>query len=486
MPMEGIPLTSGAYQAKSVIASAQRCVNLYVEPNPPNVRAPMPTTHYQRPGKVTRWTPPTLGRGRGLYRASNGDLYAVVNDTVYFINAAYNFNVIGSIAAGVNPVSMSDSGISGGAEIALVDGTTTGYSIDMNTYTMAPIIDPTGLFTGADVVAYIETYFIFNTIPNTQNFIITQPNTLTFNALDIAAKAAYADNLVTLGIRSKELILLGDTNSAEPWWLSGAADFPFEAIPSTFIPYGCFAKYSLVFADTTLFWMSVNQQGRAIFIKLEGYAPKRISTFAIEGLVQRFTNPADAIGQSFQIEGHTFVVWSFPTDDITLVYDLASEQWSQWAYTDDNGNLHRDKACFYASAYGRNFAQDWETGKVYEVRDDLYDDDGSPVSYIRSFPVLEKGLNRVTHDTLRAYMECGTETDPEAEAPEVLLFISDDGGKSWYDPVTMSLGELGEYDNVAQTTRLGQARNRVYELLWSANAKIALNGIYIDCDEADS
>lgn len=484
--MEGIPLTSGAYQSKSIIASAQRCVNLYLESNPQNVRAPMPTTHYPRPGKISRWSPPVAGVGRGLYTASNGDMYATVNDTVYLINQAYGFNTIGMIAPGVNPVSMADNGVSGGAEIALVDGTTTGYQIDMLTYVMSPIVDGSGLFTGADVVAYLETYFVFNTVPNSQNFIISQPNSLTFDALDIAAKAAYADDLITLGIRSKELWLLGNKSSTEPWILSGALDFPFEGMPSTFLPYGSAAKYSLTFADTSLFWLSINQQGKAIFLKTEGYNPKRISTHAIENTVQNYATVTDAIAQSFQIEGHTFAVFHFPTADVTWVYDLSTDQWAQWAHTDEDGVLHRDRACFYASAYGKNFAQDWETGEVYEISGGVYDDDGEPITFIRGFPVLEKDLSRVTHNALRAYMEYGTETDPNADMPIVLLFVSDDNGRSWYDPIEAPLGAQGEYDTIAQWTRLGQARTRVYELVWSANVKTALNGVYVDPDEAES
>lgn len=484
--MEGIPLTSGAYQAKSVIASAQRCVNLYLESNPQNVRAPTPTTHYPRPGKVSRWSPPVTGAGRGLYCASNGDLYAIVNDTTYLINKAYGYNIIGIITPGSNPVSMADNGVSGGAEIALVDGSHIGYQISMLTYVMSAIVDGSGLFTGADVVAYLETYFIFNTVPNSQNFIISQPNSLTFDALDIAAKAAYADDLISLGIRSKELWLFGNKSSTEPWILSGALDFPFEGMPSTFLPYGSAAKYGSGFADTSLFWISINQQGKAIFLKTEGYNPKRISTHAIEAEVQKYATVADAIFQSFQIEGHTFALWHFPTADKTLVFDLSTDQWAQWAYTDDNGTLHRDRACFYASAYGKNFAQDWETGQVYEISGEIYDDDGGPITFIRGFPVLEKDLSRVTHNALRAYMEYGTEPDPNADMPVVLLFVSDDNGRSWYDPIEAPLGAQGEYDTIAQWTRLGQARTRVYELVWSANVKTALNGVYVDPDEAES
>lgn len=486
--MEGIPLLSGAYQAKSIIASAQRCVNLYLESNPQGVKAPMPTTHYPRPGKILRWSPPAgkTGAGRGLYCASNGELYATVNDTTYLINQAYGYNVLGTIAPGSNPVSMADNGVTGGADIGLVDGTTTGYQIDMVTHVMSPMVDPTGLFTGADVINYLETFFLFNTVPNSQNWIISQPNSLTFDVLDEAAKSAYADDLITIGVRSKEVWLFGNKSSTEPWTLSGALDFPFEAIPSTFIPYGCASKYGMIFADTALYWLSINQQGKAIFLKSEGYNPKRISTHAIEKEVQSYASISDAIAQAFQIEGHTFVIWHFPTANKTLVHDLATEQWGQWAYTDDNGVLNRDRACFYASAYGKNFAQDWETGVVYEISGDVYDDDGHEITFIRGFPVLEKELSRATHNALRAYMEYGTETDPNADMPVLLLFISDDNGRTWYDPIEAPLGATGEYDTVAQWTRLGQARTRVYELVWSANVKTALNGLFVDADEAES
>jgi hypothetical protein len=95
----------------------------------------------------------------------------VAGRNVFFINRAYGYNYIGQIDAGNNPVSMADNGISGGAEIALVDGTTNGYKIDMTNYSFSPIVDPMGLFTGADIVAYLQTYFIFNTIPNSHQTI---------------------------------------------------------------------------------------------------------------------------------------------------------------------------------------------------------------------------------------------------------------------------------------------------------------------------
>ena len=118
--MPRIPLTSGAYQARSVIAGAQRCVNLYPESNPEDSQAPVPVTHYPTPGLVKVGQFPDASVVRGMYRATNGDVYAVCGSSVYFVasnTAGYALNFLGTIANGTKPISMRDNGLS----IILVD-----------------------------------------------------------------------------------------------------------------------------------------------------------------------------------------------------------------------------------------------------------------------------------------------------------------------------------------------------------------------------
>jgi len=488
--VEPLPLTSGAYQAKSVIANAQRCVNLYPEANPQETKPPAPVTHYPRPGKTLLGSPVLSGTGpngvaRGLYTASNGRLFELINDTLYYIDPTWQYNAIGNIVGGLNPVSMADNGQFAGNALVLVDGTTTGYVMNMTTLVFNPIVDGTGLFTGADVVDYLQTFFLFNTIPNTQNWIISQSDAVTFDALDIAGKATYPDSIVTIGVRQREVWLIG-TQTTEPWFLSGAADFPFEAIPSTFVSYGCVAKYSKVFADTSLFWISRNLQGKGIIVKSEGYTAQRISTHAIENEIQKYPTLEDAVGTTYQIEGHIFVVFTFPSADKTWAYDLATKQWHQLAWQDDDGNLHRDRVLFYAQAYGETVGVDWETGELYLIDPEVYEDNGRAVQYIRGFPTLVKELNRVTHWALRAYMECGTIEDPNAEMPMLNMVYSDDGGHTYSDPLQKPLGATGQYDTLIEYNRLGMARQRVYELFWTANMKTALNGVYVEPEEAET
>lgn len=163
--MPKLALTGGAYQARSLIANAQRCVNLYPEKNPED--APFPYTYYPTPGLTLAAAPPSAGVARGLYRTSNGFLVEAVGTSVYLVSSTYTRRLIGTVADRGTPVSMADNGLA----LVLVDGSTTGYAMDltgnMNTATLAPIADPN--FLGADFVAYVDTYFVFNQ-PGTRFF----------------------------------------------------------------------------------------------------------------------------------------------------------------------------------------------------------------------------------------------------------------------------------------------------------------------------
>lgn len=473
---------SGAYQSVSVIANAQRCVNLYPETNPQNTKPPTPVTHYQRPGKTLLGSPGAAGNGRGLYRATNGHLYSAVGDSLYYVDAAWTHTFLGTIGSGSNPVSMADNGQNAGDDLVLVTGDpNAGYVVTLSTNAFAPIVDPS--FVGSTAVQYVQTFFLFN-YPNTQNWYISLPDSVTFDALDIAAKATYADNIETIGVRQGEAWLIGSL-STEPWSLSGDPAFAFQAIPSTFTPYGIVAKYSLTFADVSLFWLSRNLQGQAIVVKTEGYQVKRVSTYALEAEFQTYATVEDCIGGTYQVNGHTFVVFHFPTADVSYAYDLSTEQWHQEAWTDGDGALRRDRASFYANAYGEIVGQDWETGDIYRLDPNVYTDDGDLISYVRGFPHVLNDLKRLTHWVFWADMQCGTIVDETAD-PQLNLRWSDNRGQSFGDWVQTPLGRTGEYLTSPQFQRLGMARDRVYELMWSVDMKTALNGAYIGLEESDS
>ena len=163
-----IPLQGGFYQAKSLIASAQRCVNLYPEVNPSD--APTPTTHYPTPGLRKLLQSPPNGVWRCLYLASNGNVYGVVNQNVYAItfNSTWSLStLLGTLQDNLSTtVYIQDNGL----VAILTDGTKNGYAIDLTTNNFGAITDPNYL--GAVKVDYLDTFFILN-VPDTNQWFIS-------------------------------------------------------------------------------------------------------------------------------------------------------------------------------------------------------------------------------------------------------------------------------------------------------------------------
>jgi len=70
---------------------------------------------------------------------------------------------------------------------------------------------------------------------------------------------------------------------------------------------------------------------------MNGYVPTRISTHAVENtLVNQKID--DAIAWTYQLEGHECYVISFPSLDLTWVYDISTTMWHKWLWTDNYNN----------------------------------------------------------------------------------------------------------------------------------------------------
>lgn len=471
-----VPLTGGAYQAKSLIANAQRCLNLYPEPNAQD--APVPFTEYPRPGLRSLGTPPSGTYARCLYRASNGNLYYVIDSFVYSVSPLWAFTLLGSITAGpLTPVSMADNGI----QVLIVDGTPNGFTIDLATNVFSTVVS--AAFYGATTVQFVDTYFVLNK-PGSAIMYISDSNATTFNPLNFAAKAGFPDPLVGVSVKHREVWLIGQL-TAEVWYNTGASDFTFGPIPGAFIEHGCCAPYSIAKQDLSTYWLSQDLQGHLMVIEGVQYNGKRISTHAIENEIQSYPVFSDAIGFTYQIEGHTFYQLNFPTVDKTWVYDISTGLWHEQNWTDNNGLSHRHRANCAAFAYDTNICADWENGALYVFDPTVFTDNGQPIVYLRSFPHLLNDGDRVVHRQFIADMEVGTAagTVPATE-PMVSLRWSDTRGASWGNAITGPLGAAGEYQTQIQFQRLGMSRDRVYELSWSAPFKTALNGAFIDVTTA--
>jgi hypothetical protein len=160
-----VELTGGFYQAKNLVAGAQRCLNLFPETNQKD--SPFPVTHYLTPGLLLLAEDGDNTIWRCLYRSTSGNLFGVIDDEIVYIESDGTRNLLGTLASGTTPVSMMDNGLA----LIIVDGTSDGYAVDLASLDFAPIVGA-GAFYGSDRVDFTDTYFLFNR-PSTNQWYIS-------------------------------------------------------------------------------------------------------------------------------------------------------------------------------------------------------------------------------------------------------------------------------------------------------------------------
>jgi hypothetical protein len=465
-----VPLTTGAYTAKSLVAEAQRCINLYAEKNPQD--ASFPFTYYLTPGLTLKATAADV-QWRGLYFASNGVGYGVCGESVYRINSDFTLKLLGTMQTNTGPVSIVDNA----TYAVIVDGTANGYTIKLADDTFAPITD--GVFAGGNTVNFADGFFILNS-PGTREWYISLNDEIVFDATDFASKSGFSDKLVGVGVTKRYIYLLGELTT-EVWFNAGDTTFPYERMPGVFMQHGCAAVGSIAQMDGEIYWLAQSQQGVCYVNRSQQFNATQISTFALDNEMATYARVDDAIGFTYQIEGHFFYVLTFPTADKTWQYDLSTGEWNELNWIDGNGALHRHRANCYASMYGQPVVGDWQNGNLYLWDVNNATDNGNPIPRIRSFMhSVDDNSDRIRYREFIANMEVGNGSN---NAPVwVFLRWSDTRGKSWSNAIKTSLGKEGEYLTSLQFQRLGMARDRVFELSWSAPVKTALLGAWVQAE----
>jgi hypothetical protein len=377
------PILGQAYVARSINAADNRMVNLFPEAVPEGSGGKEAGFLLRCPGLRLL---ATVGNGpiRGLW-VTNGVAYVVSGSEFYSLNTSWVATLIGSVS-GTGPVSMADNGTQ-----IFIACNPLSYIYNVDTLAFAQITDPD--FPGAGSVGYLDGYFVFNE-PNSQKFWVTSLlDGTSIDPLDFASAEGYPDDVVALIVDHREIFLFGNT-SVEVWYDAGTPDFPLARIQGAFMEVGCEAAYSVAKLDNSVFWLGSDARGRGIVYRANGYTPARISTNAIEYAMQSYGSIADAIGYTYQQDGHPFYVLVFPSAEATWVYDVSTQLWHERAAF-ENGQFLRHRSNCQMSFNDEIVVGDYENGQVYAFDLDVYADNEHEQKWLRSWRALPTGQNNL-------------------------------------------------------------------------------------------
>lgn len=468
-----------SYTMQSVNVDCQRCVNLFPELNAlgtgkdGEIAALVPT-----PGLRTLLTLPK-NVTRGCWTASNGELYWVASSKLYKITSSFIATEIGTLNTDSGYVSMSDNGV----QVVIVDGSY-GYAWTIATNTFSQITDPD--FQGATHVSYQDGYFIFNK-PNTNQWYISSINGIDFDALDFASAEGSPDLVVGVTSNNQNVFIFG-TKSTEVYYNSGDNDFPFARIQGAVIEVGCSAPHSIAKVVGSTYWVGGDKDGSGVVYRMQGYQPQRISTPAIETVIRSISSDQLLLARAYTYQqgGHLFYCLNLPGTKSTFVYDATTGFWHERTYL-NLWSQERHRSECHTVAFGKNIVGDYQNGKIYELDQNTYTDDGVSIAKIRSSPHVSKTGKRIRHNGFELDLEAGTGTDGtnQGNNPQAVLRFSDDGGHSWSNERWADIGKIGKRNTRVLWSRLGSSRSRVYEVKITDPVKTVLIGANLDIEEGE-
>ena len=468
------PILGSSYVARSVNAADNRMINMYPEIVPEGGKS---AAFLSRCPGLLRLVAAGTGPVRGLWVLKEY-LYAVSGDTFYRLNlidgtSRWRVKPLGTVT-GSGPVSMSDNGTQ-----IFIACNPDGFIYNATTEVFAQITDPD--FPGAVKVSYLDGYFVFNEPNSSRVWVTSLLDGLSVNPLDFASAEGDPDGLVSLIVDHREAWLFG-ANSIEVWYNAGLPDFPLQRIQGAFNEIGCEAPYSVAKLDNGLFWLGADARGRGIVYRANGYTGQRISTHAVEWQIQQYGSMSDAIGYTYQQDGHAFYVLIFPTAQTTWVYDVATGAWHERAGW-SNGNFVRHRSNCQAAYNNQIIVGDFENGNIYAFDLNEYADNGDVQKWLRSWRALAPNTNnlkRTAQHSLQIDCESGVGTNTgQGSDPQMMLRWSDDGGHTWSNEHWTSVGKIGEYYRRVIWRRLGMTlklRDRVYEISGTDPVKLAIMG----------
>lgn len=318
-----------------------------------------------------------------------------------------------------------------------------------------------------------------------------------WNSLDSAVKESYPDFIRSILWCNEQLYLFG-TESFEVWQnvgsqlVNGVASFPFRRIDGATGKFGSVSPNGPIAIGGQVFFLGGDSTGQTVAYIMNGFTPKRISTFAIENAWNNQLLGATAVSASYLEEGHTFWEISFGPDALTWVYDITTGAWGQRGAWFGSSFLSYGRQYHTFVTNSTSSGNNWGAGGkhlvggdgtsiVYEQSLNFYDEAGADMGWQRDLEYLYNSGKRMYLKRMDLEMETGAVAS--GPAPVITRSYSDNRGQSFSNPQTASIGVHDDFTKRVFWPVAGSSRGRVFRLAGVGQSKVAL--VCCDLDRID-
>lgn len=477
-----IPFIGGSTPARSVAVNTQDTVNLIQSVKSQGAKNRIVLE--SAPGLVDSGS-----AGDGICRSPSmlassvrgtKDLYGVFGTQLVAQQSGGNNINVGTLNTSVGVCRIAR----GRDYVAVVDGTDL-YTYDGTTFATTTL--PVGVL--PTHVVYLDGFFHINDSATDNWYISAKEDPTSVNALDFESAAVTPDAALALAATESLLWVIGD-ESAQPYYNSGDIDFPYDLALSGVQEKGILAPQSIAESDDGIFYVATTPEGGRFIYRIQGYAGSVVSTDEIEDFLGTINDLTTAYGFIYKQGGKSFYVLQLGAntgddsrDSWTLALNIKAHE------ATGNGWERRelqDGSAWRISGHGllgtKNIGGSRLQATHYELSLTNYQDAGQEMIRKRRTQIYHNKNLRLDYYALIVEFEGGVGgLDNPSNIPVLQMRYSDTFGKTWSDWLYAEIGAQGEDDiQRAYYDRLGQSRNRIFEVAISDNAPLTISSAYVE------
>ncbi len=419
---------------------------------------------------------------RGMHRMGER-LFIQAGNTLTEVRGQLDFHQYATLSSYAGRVGMSDNA----GKVIVGDGSGF-YALDPDVpFTTTQVLSSGDVIYGT-FSGFIDGRTIYVERDTGRFYYSALNDPTTVDGLNFATAEGDPDATVAMVIANREIIFLG-AHSIEYWAPTGDADNPFARVSGGFTAHGCAARWSACLFQNSAVFVGQDDDGHGFVWQAGagGSAPVRISTHAVDhDLTAALKNYDHELitAYTYTERGHSFYVLNLPNGK-TWAYDAITSLWHERAHLNrETGLYERSRVDHHAFWKGVHYVGTYDDAAIYVQSRAIYANGDDPLVRLRETPHIHAQGRPMRFNSLLVDMEVGVGLDGTGQGtdPQLMLQYSDDGGHTWSNEITRSIGRIGATRTQVKFGPLGRSYDRVFRFSVSDPVSVTFVNAWADVE----
>lgn len=421
-------------------------------------------------------------RTNGQYSAF-GLRFIVINQNLYSYTTGGTKTFIASLITDVGYISWANTNSVIG-QLAIADGVELYiYNYLTNVFVTTNLAT---LFLSPQMVYFQDARFFVSCSGSSEYPFSAQGNGTSWNALNFIVQQSRPDVSMGISGTNERVFLFGEVSVEIQTPVQNPSDLPLYRDNNLLFEIGNASLASIIKGTLDnqlgqpviqfIAWLATNTNGGPSFVLSTGGAPIKVSSKEVDILIgSNGFDVSDCYGVIYKEAGHTFILWSFNSEDVSLVYDVTVGKWIESQRLDGSYSLINSHTWFN----NRHYVGSRLSSTIYLLSRDFLTENGEAIKRTRVTKTFcDPSYNRIICNWLEVDFEAGT-TDPSV-IPYAFMSFSVDGGISWSQPRKAPIGQTGQYQYKTYWRMLGSGYSFTFKIEVYDPIRVVILGAAVD------